>query len=151
MRKIKVKISCLSLVMFCFLLISFSACKNSYDSMLEDFNQTYFSPENKKENSVNDDAFEADKMLNLTYDFYKDYASSLVGPADAVSYSWTTPKPNTKPVEYKELCKERIFNFMPGKDFAVGTETKLILTVTDANGTEYIDSTIVRINREFPM
>ena len=137
------------LLVYC--LFALSACGISYDSMLQDFNKSYFSPEPEKERSVNDDDFEADKMLELAYDFYEGYASSLVAPADAASYSWTTPKSNTKPVEYKELCKERIYNFMPGKDFAVGSEIKVILTVTNTAGAEYIDSTIVRINRELPI
>ena len=143
-RKIYVLLLLLPFVMI-------TACKVSYDSMLQDFNNKYFAPAAQKDLSVNDEGFEADGMLAPYYDFYEGYSSSLAGPADAAAYSWKTPVPDSEPVEYRELCKERVFNFMPGKDFATGSETKVILTVTNNAGTEYIDSTIIRINRQLPI
>ena len=141
----------LSSVIIGFSLFTISACSISYDSMLEDFNKEYFAPEHKKEKSVNDSGFKAETMLEPSYDFYEGYASSLIAPADAASYNWKTPKANTEPVEYKELSRERIYSFMPGKDFEAGSEIKLILTVTSQTGAEYIDTTIVRINRNLPI
>ena len=129
----------------------FTACKVSYDSMLQDFNNKYFTPAAQKDLSVNDEGFEAETMLSPYYDFYEDYASSLTAPADAAAYSWKTPLPDSEPVEYRELCNERVYNFMPGKDFAAGSEIKVILTVTSNSGAEYIDSTIIRINRQLPI
>ncbi len=140
----------LMLLLFIFS-ISLTACKNTYDTMLEDFNKKYFAAESGKDTSVEDDSFIAEDMLSPVYDFYEGYSSSLLAPADAASYLWKSPKENTSPVEYKELCKEREFSFMPGRDFAVGSETKVILTVTSKSGTEYIDTTIIRINRDLPI
>ena len=128
----------------------FVSCKSSYDELLEDFNNQYFSLE-YKEKTIFDDDFVAEDMLELKYDFYDGYVSSIVAPAGAVKYSWIIPLENTSPVQYKEVCTKQIYDFMPGKDYAVGSETKLILTVTDESGTEYIDSTIIKINRELPV
>lgn len=141
----------LTSVIFAISLFVISACDITYDSMLRDFNKEYFAPEHKKEKSVNDADFKAETMLEPSYDFYEGYVSSLTAPADAASYSWKTPKANVETPEYKELGKDRVFSFMPGKDFEAGSEIKVILTVTSKTGAEYIDTTIVRINRNLPI
>lgn len=133
-----------------FLALIFSSCSGSYEDMLEDFNDSFFSAE-FQEKSIYDDDFDAEEMLELKYDFYEGFESSLSAPAGAAKYSWTIPKENTMPVEYRQVCTEQTYSFMPGKDYEAGSETKLILTVTDENGTEYIDSTIIKINRELPV
>ncbi len=147
----KIKFRIALMLLFSIFIISLTACKNSYDTMLEDFNKKYFAAENGSDKSIEDSSFVAEDMLAPVYDFYEGYSSSLLAPADAASYLWKSPKENTSPLEYKELCKEREFSFMPGKDFAVGSETKVILTVTSKEGTEYIDTTIIRINRDLPI
>lgn len=138
------------LIFLLFLPLIFSSCSGSYDDMLHDFNDSFFSAE-FHEKSIYDDDFVAEEMLELKYDFYEGFESSLSAPAGAVKYSWTIPKENTMPVEYSQVCTEQTYTFMPGKDYEAGSETKLILTVTDENGTEYIDSTIIKINRELPV
>ena len=164
----------------------FVSCKSSYDELLEDFNNQYFSLEYKEKtivsrnNKIIEEAMknsqlfqakydliiidEAHRLSNNTSNRFKIisdlikrskpngiFESSIVAPAGAVKYSWIIPLENTSPVQYKEVCTKQIYDFMPGKDYAVGSETKLILTVTDESGTEYIDSTIIKINRELPV
>jgi len=137
-----------------------SSCANGYDEMLEDFNKENFSlePTAPKETSINAEGFKPESMLERRYTFYVDYEASLTAPAGGAEYKWVVEKASSEDgsnaggssgaVVRETVCTKRTYNFMPGRDFKTNTETKLVLTVTDSSGTEYIDTAlIIVINR----
>lgn len=130
-----------------------SGCKNSYDNMVQDFNKENCIPESKKihEYSINDADFDANSMLLPRYFFKDGYEVTLTAPSGGKNYNWELinnvkgEKILQENEEKKSVCTKQSFSFMPGEDFVIGTENKLVLTVTDNTGTEYIDTTIVII------
>ena len=129
------------------------SCSSSYDTMVQDFNKDYCVPESKPmpENSITEPGFVADSMLQPRYLFKDGYEVSLTAPSGGKSYNWelvykvTSKYSSEEKEERKSICSKQSYSFMPGEDFAIGTENKLVLTVTDESGTEYIDTTIVII------
>ena len=141
-------------IKFCLLIsgLFFISCSNTYDDLLNDFNDKYFSkePTPVKEKKITDDDFAAEKMLENRYAFVKGYETSLSAPLDCTSYKWEVQKgeqtEKSDETEQKELttvCTKRVYNFMPGVDFKLDEEATLVLTVTDAKGTEYIDTALI--------
>ncbi len=132
-------------IKFCLLIsgLFFISCSNTYDDLLNDFNDKYFSkePTPVKEKKITDDDFAAEKMLENRYAFVKGYETSLSAPLDCTSYKWDVQKSEEE--EPVTVCTKRVYNFLPGKDFKLDEETTLILTVTDAKGTEYIDTALI--------
>ncbi len=132
------------------LFVSISACSNSYNEMIDGFNAKYFSltPTPPIENSINDSGFNQETMLEVRYTFIEGYESTLPAPLGGASYSWKKMK-HDGTFEEPALCEERIFTFVPEESFEINAETKLVLTVTNEAGTEYIDTTIIIVlNRE---
>ena len=137
-------ISIISLTLF------ISACSNSYDEMIDGFNKKYFSltPTPPIEKRITDANFAQETMLELRYTFIQGYESTLVAPAGASSYLWKIQNSDGT-MQAESLCEERIYTFIPEEDFEINAETKLVLTVTNEAGTEYIDTTIIVVlNRE---
>lgn len=127
-----------------------SACSNSYDEMIDGFNKKYFSltPTPPIEKRITDANFAQETMLELRYTFIQGYESTLVAPAGASSYLWKIQNSDGT-MQEESLCEERIYTFIPEEDFEINAETKLVLTVTNEAGTEYIDTTIIVVlNRE---
>ncbi len=146
MKKISKTLFLICLFISCLFFVS---CSNTYDDLLNEFNNQYFSkePTPVKEKKITDDDFAAEKMLENRYAFVKGYETSLSAPFDCTSYKWEVQKgEGTEGTEQKELttvCTKRVYNFMPGVDFKLDEEATLILTVTDAKGTEYIDTALI--------
>ena len=126
---------------FVFLLLS--SCTNSYEQMINNFNENYFTLTPPKENSLLDENFDQEQMLEIRYTFIEGFESSLVAPKGAAKYLWVEEELEDGQVQKKTLCNERIYAFLPESDFEVNKESKLVLTVTDEKGTEYIDTTII--------
>ena len=126
-----------------FLLIS--SCTNSYEQMINNFNENYFTltPTPAKESNLLDKDFDQEQMLEIRYTFIEGFNSSLVAPKGAAKYLWVEENLEDGQVQKKTLCNERIYTFLPENDFEVNKESKLVLTVTDEKGTEYIDTTII--------
>lgn len=126
-----------------FLLIS--SCTNSYEQMINNFNENYFTltPTPAKESNLLDKDFDQEQMLEIRYTFIEGFNSSLVAPKGAAKYLWVEENLEDGQVQKKTLCNERIYAFLPESDFEVNKESKLVLTVTDEKGTEYIDTTII--------
>lgn len=126
-------------------IFALTSCGNSYDSMLKNFNDKYFSqePVPVEEETILDDDFDPDKMLERTYAFVDGFQTSLAAPAGAASYDWSIKDKKSKEGEAKSVCNKQVFDFMPGKFFKAGEESTLVLTVTDTSGTEYIDTAVI--------
>ena len=140
----------LMMILMILSVLMFTACDSSYDKMLQDFNTEYFTlePTPPLEKSITDASFSADQMLEKRYTFIKDYASSLIAPEGGVKYDWTLQTEDEEGAKTESVCSERIYDFMPGVDIKMDTETTLVLTVTDSSGMEYIDTAlIIVINR----
>ena len=148
------------LATICFFLsaIFFSACKNSvdeksYEEMIVQFDSNNFTPYSKPapDFSITASGFVASDMLEPRYFLKEGFNTSLIAPTGGASYKWelvtreTDGRTGEKTEVRTVMSNERIFAFVPGEDFAVGTEHKLVLTVTDSSGTEYIDTTIIII------
>lgn len=123
----------------------FVSCSNTYDDLLDAFNEKYFSqePTPVEEKTVADDDFDPDKMLDRTYTFVDGFQTSLSAPAGAASYDWSIKDKKSKEGEAKSVCNKQVFDFMPGKFFKAGEESTLVLTVTDTSGTVYIDTAVI--------
>ena len=129
-------------------LFVFTGCSNSYDKMLEDYNNKYFSlePSEPKNTDITDNNFLPENMLEKRYTFIKGYESSLAAPSGGVSYNWTIKLPDSNNPEItveQSVCSEQIYNFIPERAFRTDTEATLVLTVTDSTGTEYIDTALI--------
>lgn len=130
-----------------------SGCNNSYEYMIQDFNKENCIPESKRihELSITDADFDADSMLLPRYFFKDGYEVTLTAPLGGKKYNWELVNnvKGKKILQENEekitVCTKQSFSFMPGEDFEIGTENKLVLTVTGNTGTEYIDTTIVII------
>ena len=135
----------LSIVAGLIILLLLSSCTNSYEQMINNFNQNYFTltPTPPKENNLLDEDFDQEQMLEIRYTFIEGFESSLVAPKGAAKYLWVEENLEDGQVQKKTLCNERIYVFLPESDFEVNKESKLVLTVTDEKGTEYIDTTII--------
>lgn len=133
----------------------FSGCKNSsvissYDEMLQSYNSKYFSltPTDPIEKKITDSGFTQESMLENRYTLIQGYEASLVAPMGGARYLWQKQNADGTYAE-PALCEERIYSFIPEDDFELNAETKLVLTVTNEAGTEYIDTTIIIVlNRE---
>ncbi len=133
-----------------FLSFAVTGCGNSYEKMVEEFDDKYFSltPTIGVEKKLTDSAFTQECMLETHYTFIKGFESTLTAPMGGIKYLWRKQNLDGTYVE-PSLCEERIYTFIPEEDFEINVETKLVLTVTDEMGTEYIDTTkIVVLNRE---
>lgn len=121
------------------------SCTNSYEQMINNFNENYFTltPTPAKESNLLDKDFDQEQMLEIRYTFIEGFNSSLVAPKGAAKYLWVEENLEDGQVQKKTLCNERIYVFLPENDFEVNKESKLVLTVTDEKGTEYIDTTII--------
>lgn len=141
--KSKVKNISLTAGLLIFLLIS--SCTNSYEQMINNINENYFTltPTPAKESNLLDKDFDQEQMLEIRYTFIEGFNSSLVAPKGAAKYLWVEENLEDGQVQKKTLCNERIYAFLPENDFEVNKESKLVLTVTDEKGTEYIDTTII--------
>ena len=137
------------------LALSFSSCKHSYtaksyDDMLQVYNSKYFSltPTDPIENKITDAGFSQESMLEIRYTFIQGYETTLVAPAGGTTYSWKIQNSDGT-MQDESLCEERVYTFIPEEDFKLNAETKLVLTVTNDAGTEYIDTTIIIVlNRD---
>ena len=126
-------------------------CKNSYENMIEDFDKKYFVPENKEipEFSIKASGFNADSMLESRYIFVEEYEVTLPGPAGGTSYKWelhTNPVYTTETKDFSFIPETNSFVISKNIYHIESSETKLVLTVTDASGTEYIDTTKILIS-----
>ena len=138
-----------------FICLIFSGCKNSsvissYDEMLQIYNSKYFSltPTDPIEKKITDPGFTQESMLENRYTLIQGYETPLVAPMGGARYLWQKQNDDGTYVE-PALCQERVYSFIPEDDFELNAETKLVLTVTNEAGTEYIDTTIIIVlNRE---
>ena len=128
-----------------FVFLLFTSCTNSYEQMINHFNDNYFTltPTPPEESNLTDENFDQSKMLENRYTFIEGFESSLVAPKGAKKYLWVEEDLEQGQIQKKTLCNERIYTFIPECDFEVNKELKLVLTVTDEKGTEYIDTTII--------
>ena len=145
------------IITFTFLLLLLSiltSCANSYESMIVKFNKEKFTPEPHKEqdHSVEESGFDQSSMLDSRYLLKDGYEVTLTAPFDGESYKWEviTKEENRYAPEgfierRKTVCDKQQYTFLPGNDYKIGTENKLVLTVTDKEGTEYIDTAIIII------
>ncbi len=133
------------------IILGITACNNSYDSLIEQFNQKYFQPEqiDIEPYSVKNSGFNPSEMLMPVYTFSEGVCLILEAPQDATSYSWTLVQSDGSS---EELGNERFLIYQTPGLFKVREENDLVLTVTvtDANGnvTEYIDRSVIIIRSQ---
>lgn len=139
------------LILLISLSFSFTACGNSYERMIEEFDGKYFSAEPKVDdsNSVKNKNFNQKQMLNPDYVFTEGYFISLEAPDNCESYLWTCTNSEVE----KEVIgtKQKLYYEIPGV-FKMGEINTLILTVTaadeDGSITEYIDESVIIIKAQ---
>lgn len=134
-------------VLLILFILEFSACNNSYSSMLEKFNKKYFSPEPPEwKYSINNSDFNMAEMLEESYLFPNGMFVNLEAPEDGVSYSW---KCKYDDGSENELSNQRILYYKTPGVFRIGEENTLVLTVTaadnDGNKIDYSDEALVII------
>ena len=153
-----------NLARFIFLALIVSAffvvggCKNSieeqsYEKMIAEFDGKYFLPEPIKYEpySVFSSNFNPKDMLEPSYVFPQNYYIDLDAPDDCTTYSWQLMD-SEGIIQNPPLCSKKTFHHDASKDFKVGEENILILTVTVAdsqgNTTEYIDESVIIIKAQ---
>ena len=132
------------------LLSLFCACSNSYDSLIDDYNKKYFHevPSGTKEYTINSEAFEQTEMLEEAYEFSNGMSFSLVAPEGGASYKWTALVEDTQEkgkINKIEIGSEKTLLYSIPGVFRADVVNKLVLTVTDAAGTEYKDTALILI------
>lgn len=138
------------LILLISLSFSFTACGNSYERMIEEFDGKYFSAEPPKlpAYSINNSDFSDKEMLETTYVFPTDTYINLEAPEGGVSYSWKCI--NMDGTE-NELSNKRILYFKTPGPFKEKEKNRLLLTVTaiDTNNNEitYLDEAMVFLNK----
>lgn len=135
------------LVILIFILVS---CSNSYNQVIDNFNKKYFHEEASDERvySIYLPDFNCSTMLSDSYELKKGMTLSLIAPDGGVSYKWTALvkdiKEKNKEVE-TDIAEQKSLSYrMPGV-FRDDVVNKLVLTVTDSNGTEYKDTALIII------
>lgn len=147
MKKIISLFSIVLLVLFCGL---FSSCKDSYNSVIDNFNNKYFHQEASGERiySIYSPDFDKSKMLSDSYELKNGMTLSLIAPDGGASYKWTALVPDyeDKNTENEtDIGDEKNFTYnLPGV-FRDDCVNKLVLTVTDITGTEYKDTALIII------
>lgn len=135
------------LIILIFLLLS---CSNSYNQVIDNFNKKYFHEEASEERvySIYLPDFNCSTMLSDSYELKKGTTLSLIAPDGGVSYKWTALvkgiKDKNKEVETDIAEQKKLSYRVPGV-FRDDVVNKLVLTVTDSNGTEYKDTALIII------
>ena len=135
------------LIILIFLLLS---CSNSYNQVIDNFNKKYFHEEASDERvySIYLPDFNCSTMLSDSYGLKKGTTLSLIAPDGGVSYKWTALvkdiKDKNKEVETDIAEQKKLSYRVPGV-FRDDVVNKLVLTVTDSNGTEYKDTALIII------
>ena len=135
------------LIILIFLLLS---CSNSYNQVIDNFNKKYFHEEASDERvySIYLPDFNCNTMLSDSYELKKGMTLSLIAPDGGVSYKWTALvkdiKEKNKEVE-TDIAEQKSLSYRVPGVFRDDVVNKLVLTVTDSNGTEYKDTALIII------
>lgn len=135
------------LIILIFLLLS---CSNSYNQVIDNFNKKYFHEEASDERvySIYLPDFNCSTMLSDSYELKKGMTLSLIAPDGGVSYKWTALvkdiKEKNKEVE-TDIAEQKSLSYRVPGVFRDDVVNKLVLTVTDSNGTEYKDTALIII------
>lgn len=135
------------LIILIFLLLS---CSNSYNQVIDNFNKKYFHEEASDERvySIYLPDFNCSTMLSDSYELKKGMTLSLIAPDGGVSYKWTAIvkdiKEKNKEVE-TDIAEQKSLSYRVPGVFRDDVVNKLVLTVTDSNGTEYKDTALIII------
>lgn len=135
------------LIILIFLLLS---CSNSYNQVIDNFNKKYFHEEASDERvySIYLPDFNCSTMLSDSYELKMGTTLSLIAPDGGVSYKWTALvkdiKDKNKEVE-TDIAEQKSLSYRVPGVFRDDVVNKLVLTVTDSNGTEYKDTALIII------
>ncbi len=135
------------LVILIFILVS---CSNSYNQVIDNFNKKYFHEEASEDRvySIYLPDFNCSTMLSDSYELKKGMTLSLIAPDGGVSYKWTALvkdiKEKNKEVE-TDIAEQKSLSYRVPGVFRDDVVNKLVLTVTDSNGTEYKDTALIII------
>ena len=135
------------LIILIFLLLS---CSNSYNQVIDNFNKKYFHEEASDERvySIYLPDFNCSTMLSDSYELKQGKTLSLFAPDGGVSYKWTALvkdiKDKNKEVE-TDIAEQKSLSYRVPGVFRDDVVNKLVLTVTDSNGTEYKDTALIII------
>ena len=146
----------LKMVSFSIVIFMIVSCTNSYDELINNFNNEFFSPERPVEDvySVTNPGFDPETMLEEYYTFQKGYFVNLEAPSDALTYLWTyfdladTENPIILSNErYLYFNTSDAFNMNKSKENSHSFKLVLSITVTGREGTvmEYIDTSTITI------
>ena len=153
MKKNKKFMFLLSFVCICFI----ASCRNSYDDMIQDFNEKYFTkgylppePYTTQSNS-----FDETQMLEDIVSMIDGSIYNFTAPdgGEGCIYEWKAYVPhkdsngNEQMKEY-EIGKERVLNYLAPGVFNSDKENKLTVTVTESSGKQYTDTAKVFITIE---
>ncbi len=136
-----------------YVLLCCTACNNSYESLVDQFNRKYFMPEqnNPEGYSVKNENFNPVEMLNPVYSITEGVYLDLEAPEGGDSYSWELIQDDGTPLQ-PPLSTERILYYKTPGVFVLREENDLVLTVTvtdkEGNVTEYIDKTVIIIKSQ---
>ncbi len=135
------------LVILIFILVS---CSNSYNQVIDNFNKKYFHEEASEDRvySIYLPDFNCSTMLSDSYELKNGMTLSLIAPDGGVSYKWTALvkdiKEKNKEVE-TDIAEQKSLSYRVPGVFRDDVVNKLVLTVTDSNGTEYKDTALIII------
>lgn len=135
------------LIILIFILVS---CSNSYNQVIDNFNKKYFHEEASEDRvySIYLPDFNCSTMLSDSYELKKGMTLSLIAPDGGVSYKWTALvkdiKEKNKEVE-TDIAEQKSLSYRVPGVFRDDVVNKLVLTVTDSNGTEYKDTALIII------
>lgn len=139
----------LRFILIMILLLMCAGCKNSIDSMLDDYNSNFTIDTSIYETtpSPGDEDFIESGMLLDTYCVGSNETINLAAPYKCDSYSWVVTDPldanNEVTVKFFDgsmICNSRLFvTYIPESGLKAGRTYKLTLTVTDKEGNAYKD------------
>lgn len=142
------------LLIFC---LSFAGCSNSYDKMIENFNEKYFKkgylpPEPYTTKSKGfDENFILDDVVSMVDGSF----TVLTAPdgGEECIYEWKAfiPSKDSTGKDYMKeevIGDERVLNYLAPGVFNSDKENKLVITVTEKSGKQFTDTARVFITIE---
>lgn len=135
----------------------FSACKNSYDNMIEEYNEKYFVKSYLPQESYTTHStdFNENDILDEFYcmEIESRYVFTAPDGGEGCVYEWKAlvPSKDSDGKDFMEphvIGNERTLNYQSPGVFKTDRENKLTVTVTEKSGKQYKDTAKVFIDIE---
>lgn len=135
----------------------FSACKNSYENMIEEYNEKYFVKHYQPQESYTTHSkdFNENDILDEFYcmEIESRYVFTAPDGGEGCVYEWKAlvPSKDSDGKDFMEphvIGNERTLNYQSPGVFKTDRENKLTVTVTEKSGKQYKDTAKVFIDIE---